>query len=127
MAGADALLIVHFPPQHLGEQVWPAQTAPPPPPPVKPDRPSGHVAAGPSRLVFELPEGTRLPYTLGGILAALPGLRLRVAVHATPAGKSSEPGDPEPPRDDQTAIEARCGATARMPPPTPDFAGRPTR
>ena len=106
VAGADALLIVHFPPQHLGEQVWPAQTAPPPPPPVKPDRPSGHVAAGPSRLVFELPEGTRLPYTLGGILAALPGLRLRVAVHATPAGKSSEPGDPEPPRDDQTAIEA---------------------
>ena len=106
VAGPDALLIVHFPPQHLGEQVWQAQTVPPPPPPVQPTRPSRHVAAGPSRLVFELPEGTRLPFTLGSILAALPRLRLRVAANAAPAGKSSDQGGPEPPRPDETAIEA---------------------
>lgn len=110
VAGPDALLIVHFPPQHLGEEVWQAQTVPPPPPPVKPNRPSRHVAAGPSRLVFEVPEGTRLPYTLGSILAALPGLRLRVAANATPAGETSDQGGgplpAEPPRPDETAIEA---------------------
>ena len=27
----------------------------------------------------------------------------------------------------QTALDARCGATANMPPPTPDLAGSPTR
>ena len=36
VAGPDALLIVHFPPQHLGEQVWQAGAIPPPPVPSGP-------------------------------------------------------------------------------------------
>lgn len=43
-------------------------------------------------------------------IAAVPSLELPCAFR---------PGD-------QTAIEARPGAIARMPPPTPDFPGRPT-
>jgi hypothetical protein len=105
VAGADASLVVHLPPQHLGEQVW--QAGAPPPPPAPPPSPSRHVAAGPSRLVYALPEGTRIGWTLGQVLAALPGLRLRVAPNATPAGEATpERRDPEPPAPLETAIEA---------------------
>lgn len=103
VAGPDALLIVHFPPQHLGEEIRPAGATSPPP---LPTAPSQHVAAGPSRLVYELPEGTRIPYGLADLLAALPTLTLRVAAGATPAGETSGAGGPERPRDDETAIEA---------------------
>ena len=103
VAGPDAVLIVHFPPQHLGEQTWPAGATSPPP---IPSGPSAHLSAGPSRLVYELPEGTRIGYTLTQLLAALPTLTLKVAPNATPAGTTSDRGDPEPARDDETAIEA---------------------
>lgn len=103
VAGPDAQLIVHFPPQHLGEQVWQAGAIPPPP---VPSGPSGHVAAGPTRLAYEIPDGTRIDYDLGSILTALPTLRLRVAANATPAGESSGNGGPRPPAADETAIEA---------------------
>jgi hypothetical protein len=105
VAGPDASLVVHLPPQHLGEEVW--QAGAPPPPPAAPGRPSAHVAAGPSRLVYAVPEGTRIGWTLLDVLAALPGLRLRVAPRATPAGEAAaEPGGPEPPGPLETAIEA---------------------
>ena len=101
VAGPDAALIVHFPPQHLGEEVWQTMPGPPPPPP----RASGHRAAGPSRLVFALPEGARIPYTLQGVLAARPALGLLVAPSATAAGESSGVA-PEEPSERETAIEA---------------------
>lgn len=102
VAGPDSLLIVHFPPQHLGEQVWQTNPGPPPPPPGA----SRHVASGPSRLVYEVSEGTRIRYTLADLLAALPTLPLRVADIATPAGESTDAGGPRPPTDFETAIEA---------------------
>ena len=103
VAGPDASLIVHFPPQHVGEEVW--QAGAPPPPPAQPPRPSGHVAAGPSRLVYEVPEGTRIPYTLEKVLEALRGLTLRVSPNATPAGEAGYRGIHKP-GDLETAIEA---------------------
>jgi hypothetical protein len=103
VAGPDASLVVHFPPQHLGEEVW--QAGAPPPPPAKPPRPSSHVAAGPSRLVYAVPEGTRITYTLEAVLAAIQTLQLRVAPGATPSGESSGAGI-ERPADLETAIEA---------------------
>jgi hypothetical protein len=106
VAGPDASLVVHFPPQHLGEEVW--QTTPlPPAAPSKPTSASRHVAADPSRLVYEVPEGTRIDYTLEGVLAALADLRLRVSPLATPPGEATaEERDPEPPSDLETSIEA---------------------
>lgn len=109
VAGPKALLIVHFPPQHLGEELWQAGATPPPPipsiPPV-PNECSKHVSAGPSRLVFEVPEGARITYTLEGVLAVLPTLRLHVAANATPLGETSRQGGPVKPAEDETAIEA---------------------
>ena len=105
VAGPDASLVVHFPPQHLGEEVW--QAGAPPPPPAKPGRPSSHVAAGPTRLVYELPEGTRITYTLEKVLEALATLNLRVSPLATPAGESTpDERGAEPPTELETAIEA---------------------
>jgi hypothetical protein len=101
VAGPDASLVLHFPPQHLGEEVW---AAAPPPPPAKPPRPSNHIAAGPTRLVYEVPEGTRITYTLEKVLAAVPGLHLRVSPNATPAGDAGDRGI-EKPGDLETAIE----------------------
>ncbi|MET0789707.1 MAG: hypothetical protein ABWY33_10730 [Cellulomonas sp.] len=103
VAGPDASLVVHFPPQHLGEQAWPAGVLPTPP---KPSGPSAHVVAGPSRLVYEVPEGTRIAYTIEKVLEALPGLRLRLSRDATPAGEARDDGDAEQPSDLETAIEA---------------------
>lgn len=103
VAGPDAVLVVHFPPQHLGEEVWPAGASPPPP--TRPPRPSSHVSSGPSRLVYEVPEGTRITYTLEKVLEAIKTLRLRVAPGATEMGTSDGSGI-EQPRDLETAIEA---------------------
>lgn len=103
VAGPDACLVVHFPPQHVGEEVW--QAGAPPPPPAQPSRPSSHVAAGPSRLVYDVPEGTRITYTLEKVLEALQGLILRVSPNATPAGESGYRGVHRP-GDLETAIEA---------------------
>ncbi|WP_146617496.1 hypothetical protein [Arthrobacter globiformis] len=103
VAGPDAVLVLHFPPQHLGEEVW--QAGSPPAPPAKPDRPSGHIAAGPTRLVYAIPEGLRIPYTLEHLLRALQGLALRVSPNATPAGESQQ-GGVQNATDLETAIEA---------------------
>jgi len=103
VAGPGASLVVHFPPQHLGEEVW--QAGAPPPPPAKPPRPSSHVAAGPSRLVYAVPEGTRITYTLEKVLEAIQNLQLRVSPGATANGEASGAGI-EPPADLETAIEA---------------------
>ena len=96
VAGPEASLVVHFPPQHLGEEVW--QAGAPPPPVAPPTRPSGHVAAGPTRLVYAVAEGTRITYTLEGVLAALVDLPLRVSPNATaagePPGRSAAPSSP---------------------------------
>lgn len=102
VAGPNASLIVHFPPQHVGEEVWQAGVTDPPPLPL---RHSGHIAAGATRLVYEVPEGSRIGYTLEEVLAALPGLMLRVSKNATAAGESSG-GATEPPSELETAIEA---------------------
>lgn len=98
LAGPDAALIVHFPPQHLGERAW--QVQPPETPTI-----TEHIAAGPTHITYELGEGTRIPFTLEAILAALPELRLRVAPTATPLGQTITQ-EPKPPADDETAIEA---------------------
>nr|WP_073185920.1 hypothetical protein [Tessaracoccus bendigoensis] len=102
VCGPDSALVLHFPPQHIGEQVWQTMPAPPAPPPT----PSQHVAAGPTRIVYQLAEGTRIPFTLDGVLAALPDLPLRVSKLATAAGEALDGAGPEPPADDETAIEA---------------------
>jgi hypothetical protein len=61
--GQPAFVIVHFPPQHLTEQVFAGNSAAAEPPPVR------TAMAGESRLVFRLPEAmTRLPLTLPDLL-----------------------------------------------------------
>lgn len=103
VAGPDASLVLHFPPQHLGEEVL--QSAAPPPGAPASWPASRHVVAGPSRLVYAVPEGTRIPYALADVLAAVRDLPLRVAAGATPAGEALD-GDAEPPTPLETAIEA---------------------
>lgn len=81
--GDRASLVLHLPPQHLGERAWPAGgTA---------GALSAHRAAAPSRVVFALPDGARVPFTLSDVLAVLPTLALRVPPHATPAGTGARP------------------------------------
>src|SRR6185312_3305017 len=81
IAQQGAFLVLTFPPQHVGEQFWDAGAFAPP---AGPGAPSNHVAAGPSRLVYQVPEGTRINFTLEDILAALPELALSVHETATP-------------------------------------------
>lgn len=73
------LLVLHLPPQHLGEQAVPEPSV------EDTARVTGHRAAAPSRLVYAVPAGTTIPFTTAGVLAALPTLPLKVAAHATPA------------------------------------------
>ena len=71
-----ASLVLELPPQHLGEHAW-----------LETQTPTGlaaHRAAAPSRVVFALTVGARIPFTLEGVLGVLPTLPLRVAAHATP-------------------------------------------
>lgn len=105
VAGDDgALFVLHFPPQHIGERVWDEGG--------EAIGPSGHRAADPSRLVYEVPAGTRVPYTLEGVLEAIRGLRLRVSPNAVarPDADGNAPGpsglDPHRPDALETAIEA---------------------
>lgn len=72
-----ASVILHLPPQHLGEHAVLEGTAF--------TGPSAHRAAEASRLVFALTGGTRIAFTLEALLTILPTLRMRVAPHATPA------------------------------------------
>src|SRR5262245_53352778 len=64
--GQPAFLIVHFPPQHVAEQAYlETQDGSPPPGPV----PAKALLAGPSRLVFQLPEHVEgLSYRLQDLL-----------------------------------------------------------
>ncbi|MCA1781444.1 MAG: hypothetical protein LC679_04485 [Intrasporangiaceae bacterium] len=84
-------LVVELSFQHLGEQAYFLE--PENPTAESPEKqgdkhpPSGiarHRASRPSRLVYELPEGTELGWTGPGLLKALPRLRLRVVPLATP-------------------------------------------
>lgn len=95
VADDDAHLVIHFPPQHIGEQAWESLA----------NGQSEHRSAEPSRLVFAVPSGTRIPWQIDAILAALPDLELSVAAGATPRGESSG-SSPEPPAQLETAIEA---------------------
>lgn len=101
---ADAHLIVTFGPQNIYEEAPEAGTTPPD---IARSR-----AANDSRIVFELPKGTEIPFTTAGVLTALTTLGLRVAPLAVP---KLEPGGqrapealvpPSAPKEDQTAIEA---------------------
>src|SRR4051794_28000740 len=80
-SGGDCLLVMDLAFQHLGEEAYVEQPGGPEPSGI-----AAHRAARPSRLVFEVPAGTRVPWTTAGLLEALPRLRLRVAPLATPAG-----------------------------------------
>src|SRR5215218_5978280 len=56
-----AVIVVHFWPQHLGEQIFPpppsADGSPPPPsPPPPPPPPIRTILAGGTRLAFQLPD-----------------------------------------------------------------------
>lgn len=104
VVGEDGgLLVVELAFQHLGEQAFPESL-------VHPD-PSGiarHRAARPSRLVYDLPAGTKLPWTVAGLLSVLPTLRLRVVPLATPASGSAAPARrvrPREPEPEETAVE----------------------
>ncbi|PYQ28271.1 MAG: hypothetical protein DMF56_15760 [Acidobacteria bacterium] len=99
---ANARLVVHFQPQHILEQAFwevsdgtkpkakdgaePGQPLPPSPPPGNdPLPPPGMVLsrlAGPSRLAFNVPAGTKFPLTVEGVLAALETLPLNVTAVA---------------------------------------------
>ena len=73
VAGPDASLVVHFPPQHLGRGGL-AGRCPATPTGERPDdRPATWPRAR-RRLVYELPEGTRITYTLEKVLEALADL-----------------------------------------------------
>jgi hypothetical protein len=83
----QSFLAVYFQPQHLGEEAVyetaggfslpPEQTWDGPPPGNPGPPPAGSIQArlsGPSRLVFRIPPGTGIPYTLEGLLAAMQAL-----------------------------------------------------
>ena len=103
VAGPDASLVVHFPPQHLGEEVW--QAGAPPPPPAAP------AALEPRRRRAE-PAGLRGSRGHPHHVHAREGARGA----ARPSGcgwrrarrRSGRPTDSgiEKPRDLETAIEA---------------------
>ncbi len=107
-AAGPAFLILHFPPQAITEETFfeatpPGMTKPDPDPSLsfqKPDLdPEGQGSdmvpppfrqtvrariADESRLVFKVPDGTSIPYTLEGILNAVQTLEPKVAANAGP-------------------------------------------
>ena len=123
----NGLLIVHFQPQHVAEQAFyqVAEKIPPATPelgepPSPPGIEVGARLAGRSRLVFAVPAGESIPFTLEGILDALPRLPVRVPPVSAfdPASTGCLPLDmmlrllriPKPPQiakpaDTETAIE----------------------
>jgi LysM repeat protein len=109
VAVADgAHIVVHFGVQHIHEQAYPNDKLNPPPASGIADA----RAADPSRVVFELPIGTEMPFSAAGVLAGLAGLGLRVVPLAIPRVTPQDPrpatatGVPVVPAADQTAIEA---------------------
>lgn len=102
-AAGAAHLALHFPPQSITEQTFfetrPAGTTNPKRPDGsndKPDPAGGSEAltgppvqariAGESRVVFSVPDGFDVPYTLQGILEACESLPLAVPANARPPG-----------------------------------------
>lgn len=100
-ASGAAALILHFPPQSITEQTFfetrPAGTTNPKRPDGsddKPDPPGGSETltgppvrariAGESRLVFAVPDGFDVPYTLQGLLEACESLPMAVPANARP-------------------------------------------
>ena len=85
-AGNDSRLEVRFPFQHLGERAFfRVEPVPPNDPAEPPDPPPVQaLAARGSRLVYEVPAGERIEYSIGGVLAAMSRLPLLVAPLATP-------------------------------------------
>lgn len=117
-AGQPAYLIVHFPPQHIAEETFPL---------TGPDTITGATSApakarmaGPSRLVFALPQDyAGIPYTLTGLLSweslvpAVASAAKAGSVTGTPPSVPAAylpafPASPSlaPPAAEQTAIEA---------------------
>ncbi len=98
---APAWLVVLLPPQHLSEQAfleYKDHVEAAAPPPVK------YVAAGPSRLVFELPEDAQSwPLDLPGLLD-WNRLTPRLAGNALPPDATTGPAL-TPPAGDRTALE----------------------
>ncbi len=92
IAGSGAMLGVVLPAQTFGEQAF-YRTATLPgggageanPGGETPDAPIKARMAGLSRLVFDVPSGQTIPYTLDGLLEAMRRLSLRVAPNATDA------------------------------------------
>lgn len=85
-----AYLILHFPPQSFAEETFFEQTADPSqsdelrPPPVR------ARIANESRLVFTVPNGFDIEYSLASVLAACRDLPLKVAANAKP--RVTKPG-----------------------------------
>lgn len=94
---AEALVIVHFPPQALAEEVW---TGAPADPPIR------TALSGPSRLVFRLPGNGGLPLTTEALLDWTTWTPV-VAPAALPRDTSPAPdiGAPAPAGPLETAIE----------------------
>ena len=106
VAGADAVLALAFPPQHIAETVY---DQPPAGDPL-PIRPTArHCAAGPSRLIFAIDELT-FDLSVEGILGATTGRILRVTANAIPLPPLTQavpaPIPAAPPGHNETAIEA---------------------
>ena len=101
-----AHIIVGFGIQNIHEQSTPAM------PPTAPPAVAKARAANDSRVVFELPKGTVIPYTVAGVLDALTTLGLRVPPLAVPRVTATDPRPddardvPKAPAADHTAIEA---------------------
>ncbi|PEG42089.1 hypothetical protein CQY20_04070 [Mycolicibacterium agri] len=100
----DAHIVVRFGSQHVFEQAWPD-------PPGTATGTAQSRAANESRVVFAVPKGTTMAFTVPGVLAGLTQLRLRVSPLAVPRAEDTRrppdaQGPPTPPKGDQTAIEA---------------------
>ncbi|MGE5812931.1 MAG: hypothetical protein ACM36C_00435, partial [Acidobacteriota bacterium] len=99
----DAFIVVHFPPQAITERSFfetkpKGTTTNPPPPPGVPDKPETGGGgseelegppvrariSGESRVVFKVPDGFDIEYTLEGVLTAIEQLELSVPANARP-------------------------------------------
>ncbi|MGE2714431.1 LysM peptidoglycan-binding domain-containing protein [Mycolicibacterium litorale] len=102
----DAHLVVRFGVQNLYEQTTQAN------PVTAPPTVATALAANDSRVVFELPKGAEIPYTVAGLLDTLGKLGLRVPALAIPRVTATDPrpadahGELTAPAADETAIEA---------------------
>jgi hypothetical protein len=94
----DAFIIVHFPPQHILEEVVPESDADDPPAP-----PLRSLLSGPSRVAFKLPGGVdSIPYDLVSLLDAIRQYELGVHENASArAGVALPPEPDEEPEEEE--------------------------